>query len=91
LFKDLFIIAATNRLDIVDKALLRPGRFEHKICVEKPNYVRENFIWKIKKSIENAEKICNGSKVYPSKRKNFYSMDGSDIVKITNSNLVLNQ
>jgi cell division protease FtsH len=33
----LWILAATNRVDILDKALLRPGRFTWKIKVDPPN------------------------------------------------------
>ena len=33
----IIIIAATNRPDILDKALLRPGRFDRQIVVDKPD------------------------------------------------------
>lgn len=32
-----YVIAATNRLNLIDKALLRPGRFDHKLHVNLPN------------------------------------------------------
>lgn len=35
--KGLLILAATNRPEILDKALLRPGRFDRRIIVEKPD------------------------------------------------------
>ena len=35
--KGLVVIAATNRPEILDKALLRPGRFDRRIIVEKPD------------------------------------------------------
>ena len=35
--KGIFILAATNRPDVLDKALLRPGRFDRRIIVDKPD------------------------------------------------------
>ena len=35
--KGVVILAATNRPDVLDKALLRPGRFDRRIIVEKPD------------------------------------------------------
>ena len=35
--KGIVILAATNRPEILDKALLRPGRFDRRIIVDKPN------------------------------------------------------
>jgi cell division protease FtsH len=35
--KGIFILAATNRPDVLDKALLRPGRLDRRIIVEKPD------------------------------------------------------
>jgi transitional endoplasmic reticulum ATPase len=44
---DVLIIGATNRLDIVDPALLRPGRFDRIIEVPKPDAKGREHIFKI--------------------------------------------
>ena len=35
--KGIVILAATNRPEVLDKALLRPGRFDRRVIVEKPD------------------------------------------------------
>jgi cell division protease FtsH len=34
----IIIIAATNRPDVLDAALLRPGRFDRQVVVDRPDY-----------------------------------------------------
>lgn len=41
------ILAATNRADILDRALLRPGRFDRQIFVELPDLNGRNEIFKV--------------------------------------------
>ncbi len=53
---NVLIIGATNRLDIVDEALLRPGRFDRIIAVPNPDSKGREHIFKIhvkKKPLEN--------------------------------------
>ena len=45
--KGLIILAATNRADILDPALLRPGRFDRQVPVEKPDVKGREEILKI--------------------------------------------
>lgn len=41
------ILAATNRPDVLDSALLRPGRFDRQISVDKPDIVGREAIFKV--------------------------------------------
>jgi cell division protease FtsH len=41
------ILAATNRPDILDSALLRPGRFDRQIAIDKPDIVGRDAIFKV--------------------------------------------
>ncbi|MCU0340189.1 MAG: ATP-dependent zinc metalloprotease FtsH [Spirosomaceae bacterium] len=43
----IIIMAATNRPDILDSALLRPGRFDRQISVDKPDIVGREAIFKV--------------------------------------------
>jgi cell division protease FtsH len=43
----IIIIAATNRADVLDKALLRPGRFDRQIYVSMPDYKGREEILKV--------------------------------------------
>ena len=45
--KGLVVIAATNRPEILDKALLRPGRFDRRIIVDKPDLKGREDILKV--------------------------------------------
>jgi ATP-dependent metalloprotease FtsH len=45
--KAVVVMAATNRVDILDKALLRPGRFDRRITVSPPDRVGREAILKI--------------------------------------------
>lgn len=41
------IIAATNRPDVLDSALLRPGRFDRQVVVDRPDYAGRSEILKV--------------------------------------------
>jgi len=45
--KNLIVIAATNLIDNIDDALLRPGRFDQKIEIEPPTPLERSRILKI--------------------------------------------
>ncbi len=61
------VIAATNKIDLIDEALLRPGRFDRRIYVSLPNFQERIEILKIylkdknfNVDLEKLSKICVG-------------------------------
>ncbi len=46
--KGVMILAATNRPDVLDPALLRPGRFDRKITVPRPDFTGREAILRLK-------------------------------------------
>ena len=54
---NVIILAATNRLDILDKALLRPGRFDRQIYVPAPDIKGRASIFKVSKLPTPSKKI----------------------------------
>lgn len=56
--KGLVVLAATNRPEILDKALLRPGRFDRRIIVEKPDLKGREDILKVHvKNVKTAQDV----------------------------------
>ena len=46
--QDVLVVAATNRPDMIDKALLRPGRFDRLIYIPLPDDKAREEIFKVK-------------------------------------------
>ncbi len=45
--KGVILLAATNRPDVLDSALLRPGRFDRQIAIDKPDLAGREMIFKV--------------------------------------------
>ncbi|HZH02029.1 MAG TPA: ATP-dependent zinc metalloprotease FtsH, partial [Flavisolibacter sp.] len=55
---DIIVLAATNRPDVLDTALLRPGRFDRQITIDKPDVKGREAIFKVHlKPIKVSEKV----------------------------------
>lgn len=56
--KGVILMAATNRPDILDNALLRPGRFDRQIAIDRPDLQGREAIFKVHlKNIKTSEEI----------------------------------
>ena len=54
----IIILAATNRPDVLDSALLRPGRFDRQITIDRPDLVGREAIFKVHlKPIKTSETL----------------------------------
>ena len=84
--QNVIVIAATNRPDVLDKALLRPGRFDRQIVVDVPDYKGRLGILKVhtKKIVLNRRKID-----LQSLAKGTPGMVGADIANIVNEAALL--
>ena len=75
------VLAATNRADILDKALLRAGRFDRQIHVELPDIVEREDIFKVHlKPLKSLAKDINAA--FLSKQTPGFS--GADIANVCN-------
>lgn len=79
------IIAATNRPDVLDPALLRPGRFDRQIVVDRPDVKGREGIFKV-----HVNKIPLGDDVDVSiLAKGTPGLSGADIANIVNESALL--
>jgi cell division protease FtsH len=79
------IMAATNRPEILDPALLRPGRFDRQIIVDKPNVTGREAIFKVhvkKVKLDNNVDIKKLAQMTP-------GLVGADIENIVNEAALL--
>ncbi len=54
----IIVLAATNRPDVLDSALLRPGRFDRQISIDKPDLAGREAIFKVHlKEIKTSESL----------------------------------
>ena len=84
--QNVIVIAATNRPDVLDPALLRPGRFDRQIVVDIPDYRGRLGILKV----HTKKVVINRSKVnLESLAKGTPGMVGADIANIVNEAALL--
>ena len=79
------VIAATNRPDILDTALLRPGRFDRRIVLDMPDIHGRKAILKI----HSAGKPLDKSVSLESMAKQTVGFSGADLANLVNEAAIL--
>lgn len=76
----IIILAATNRVDVLDPALLRPGRFDRRVVVQLPDVVGREKILKIHAQKTNLESKVNLKQI----AKGTAGFSGADLANLIN-------
>lgn len=79
--QSILVIGATNRIDVLDKAVLRPGRFDRKIKFDLPEKIDRQHIFEY---YLNKMKVKNTKTLIYFLAENTYGFSGADICNICN-------
>ena len=82
---DIVVIGATNRPDMIDTALLRPGRFDRLIYIPEPDFYARKEIFKIHTRSKPLSKNVKLEKL----AKDTESFSGADIAAVCNEAVML--
>ncbi|HGY5551687.1 MAG TPA: ATP-dependent zinc metalloprotease FtsH [Prochlorococcus sp.] len=81
----IIIVAATNRPDVLDAALLRPGRFDRQVVVERPDYTGRLQILKVHARDKTLAKDVDLDKV----ARRTPGFTGADLANLLNEAAIL--
>ncbi|CEF66541.1 Paraplegin [Strongyloides ratti] len=80
--KEIVLLASTNRLDVLDKALLRPGRFDRHISIDMPTVLERKELFEL--YLKNI-KLDKSPSFYSGRLAQLTAgMSGADIANIVN-------
>lgn len=79
------VIAATNRPDILDPALLRPGRFDRRVILDQPDIVGRTAILKVHSNGKPLDKDVNLETL----AKGTVGFSGADLANLVNEAAIL--
>jgi cell division protease FtsH len=82
---DVIVLAATNRPDVLDPALLRPGRFDRRVTIDNPDIKGREEILKIHAKQKPLKKEVNLRKI--AERTPGFS--GADLMNLMNESAIL--
>jgi len=79
------VLAATNRVDVLDQALLRPGRFDRRVTLDRPDTTGRTAILKI----HTAGKAVDKSVDLDTIAKQTHGFSGADLAELVNEAAIL--
>jgi cell division protease FtsH len=79
------VLAATNRVDVLDPALLRPGRFDRRVTLDRPNTAERGAILEIHAKGKKLEKSVDLATV----AKETHGFSGADLANLVNEAAIL--
>lgn len=80
----IIVLGATNRAELLDEALLRPGRFDRKVFVDLPDVKGRNAILKIHTQNKPLDASVDLSKI----AKNTTGFSGADLANLANESAI---
>ena len=82
---NVIVIAATNRPDVLDPALLRPGRFDHRVVMDLPDVKGREAILKV----HLKGKVVLKDVDIPTMTKQTHGFSGADLANVVNEAAIL--
>ena len=79
------VLAATNRVDVLDPALLRPGRFDRRVTLDRPNTAERAAILEIHAKGKKLEKSADLAII----AKETHGFSGADLANLVNEAAIL--
>lgn len=79
------VLAATNRPDILDPALLRPGRFDRRVILDRPDIAGRNAILKVHSNGKPLDEAVNLEVI----AKQTVGFSGADLANLVNEAAIL--
>jgi cell division protease FtsH len=79
------VLAATNRVDVLDQALLRPGRFDRRVTLDRPDTAGRTAILKIHTAGKAADKSVDLDTI----AKQTHGFSGADLAELVNEAAIL--
>lgn len=82
---NVIVVAATNRPDVLDAALMRPGRFDRRVIIDMPNLIEREEILKVHARNKPMDKDANLKKV----ARKTPGFSGADLENLLNEAAIL--